>query len=185
MGVLVIKMSYEVYKRIVSQDEYFNKWDDEKLKSLDEDESKTGNGRDYVYSRYVCKAQVLQRAKFKCQNTHCKTPKSTLTWHHIKFQKNNGKDNPRNSVCLCKECHDAYHQARKPLVFPNNSTVPSHVSGHTFMLDKPDKPNYAYFSKAFIKSQKGKRKELKHLCGIRINMADWLELMKFLEYGYD
>jgi hypothetical protein len=178
-------MSYEIYRKIVSLEEYFSRWDEDKLKSLDEDHSISGNGREYVYSRYVVKAEVLQRAGFKCQNTTCKTPEDSLTWHHIKFQKNNGKDSTRNSVCLCKSCHDGYHQAKLELLFPNNKTVPSHVSGHRFKLDKPDKPSYAYFSKEFIKSQKAKRKELKHLCGIKITLDEWLELMKFLEFQYD
>ena len=78
-------MSYENFKQIKNREEFFNTWDSD-IEKLTEAIKET------VYKKYLIKCAVFQRDNFECQNELCKTSKSDLTLHHVKWQKNRGKD---------------------------------------------------------------------------------------------
>jgi hypothetical protein len=162
-------MAYEIYKQVVSKEQYFKSWEQSKLDSINEDIEDT------VYNRYVIKSKVMQRANFKCQNTACETPKQALTWHHIKFQKNDGKDSERNTVILCKKCHDMFHQARTSIKYPKKG-VPKHVAGHTYRLESPDKTS----AKVLRKKMRAFRRSLKGTYGLEITEKEFYWMFKYL-----
>lgn len=125
-------MEYEIFRETRSREEFFNSWDPENQRDI------TTEIEDTLYNRYLVKAEVFQRDDFKCQNIECKWPNSKLELHHVKFRKNGGEDKERNCVTLCHACHTAFHRAIRPLVFPNDERLPSHIRGHTFQLDSED-----------------------------------------------
>ena len=58
-------MAYEIFKKVVSQEEYFNSWGDESLKEL------TDKLKDQIYKKYLVKCEVFVRDNFTCQNENC------------------------------------------------------------------------------------------------------------------
>ena len=162
-------MAYEIYKNIVSKEAYFKSWDQSKLDTLNADIE------DAVYHRYTVKAKVMQRAGFRCQNTECTTPKASLTWHHIKFQKNEGRDSERNTVILCKTCHDKYHQAKLTVKYPKKG-VPSHVAGHSFRLEAPDKVN----AKILRKKMRAFRRSIRGTYNLEVTDEEFMWLFRYL-----
>jgi len=56
------------------------------------------------------KAYVLDRDNHTCQHCKGKSKDSKLEVHHIIFKRNNGSDEPKNLICLCKICHDKLHE---------------------------------------------------------------------------
>ena len=78
--------NYELYRTIKDPKAYYDTWTSDSLKTL------TKNLAEAIYKKYVVKCTVFQRDNFKCQNMLCSNPDSPLTYHHIKFQKNNGQD---------------------------------------------------------------------------------------------
>lgn len=115
---------YQIYKEIVSIEDYFSKWSDEDRKAV------KGKEKD-IYDRYVIKAKIFQRDNFKCQNIDCSTPNDLLTWHHIKKRSNGGEDKERNGVTVCDTCHKDFHNGNIGLTFSNGNHLPSHIRGHT------------------------------------------------------
>jgi len=159
-------MKYKKFKIMMCKEDYFLPWDKETLAEIDEDM------KEYIYQKYVLKCVVFQRDKFKCQNKHCKTPKSRLTLHHIKFKKNNGKNKPKNSATICKTCHVAYHQGKVPLTF----------NGMTYKLHPTEKQTNWKMVK---KEGRVLRKNHKQDWGITISYKLFKILMQFMEKEYE
>jgi len=139
-------MAYEKYQQLRSKEEFYNDWEDSKLKEL------TETLKEYIYSKYVLKVEVFKRDDFTCQNVNCKYCKNEkyfpkLTMHHLKFQKNGGKDSVRNCVTLCKSSHQNFHRAKDEIVYPDSDKLPSHIRGHTYRLEQPDKINWVAIRK--------------------------------------
>ena len=162
------KMAYYIYKSIVSKEDYFKSWDISKRDSINE------SIEDAVYHRYTIKAKVMQRANFKCQNTTCKHGEP-LTWHHVKFQKNDGKDSERNTVILCKHCHDAFHQAKIAIVYPKKG-VPKHIAGHTYRLEAPD----GVSAKVLRKKMRAFRRSLRGSYNLEVSDSEFYWIFKYL-----
>ena len=66
-------MAYEIYKKNLTQEEYFSNWDSENFNRL------TDDLRKQIYNKYLIKSKIFQRDEFKCQNEDCKFPDSELT----------------------------------------------------------------------------------------------------------
>ena len=158
-----------MYRKVLKEHEYFTNWDCESLKTLTEEIKKQ------VYKKYLVKCEVFQRDNFKCQNLECKSPKSPLTFHHVKWQKNGGEDKVRNGVTLCNTCHKGYHRAKRKLIFANLSSLPSHFRGKTFKLNKPDTINWKVIKKEMKVLRKNLKSERIFLTFEQISM-----LIKFL-----
>ena len=173
-------MAYEVFKKIVSLKEYFDSWETDKIKNLNDDLKNS------IYEKYKIKCGVFQRDNFTCQHVDCVYCKNikhaeNLTIHHIKFQKNGGKHKERNEVTLCREIHKSYHDGRKELVFPDIKTLPTHIRGHKFKLTKEEKINW----KKRRAEYKLLRKKIKQECNIdlrKVNLETIAILLKWLEY---
>lgn len=168
-------MAYEIYKQIVSKEEYFKSWDSDNYNNLNDDL------RDQIYQKYVVKAKMLQRDNFKCQNTDCETPDSELTMHHVRFQKNGGEDKERNCVTLCKTCHKGYHRGKRAITFSSESNLPSNLKGHTFKVDKQNEIDW----KKVKKDMKQIRKNMKTDHGLVLTPKQLIFLMKWLEHIVD
>jgi hypothetical protein len=159
---------------------YFQTWDSDNYSKLNEELKKE------IYNKYLMKCEVFNRDKFKCQNMLCKSSVAddNLTVHHIKWQKNGGKDTARNGVTLCKNCHHNYHRAKAAVQFADIDTLPPHIKGHTFKLEIPDRGiNW----KKVKKEMKILRKNLKSECGLHLTENQLQILMKWLEItiGYN
>lgn len=159
---------YEIYKTVKTKDEYFNSWDKKNVGMLTE-ELKTA-----IYSRYVVKSFVFQRDGFKCQNVGCKHHTSELTMHHIKFQKNNGKDSVKNCITLCKICHQGFHRGKNELTF----------NGATYKVSKTDSINWKQVRKENRQLRKTLKTELS-INPIQISAALFEQLMRFLNINFD
>lgn len=168
-------MAYEIYKQKLSIDEYYNKWDNDRLSVL------TNELRQQIYEKYLVKVDVFQRDNFTCQAEGCKTPHEKLTMHHIKWQKNGGQHKVKNCITLCNECHRSFHSGKKPLMITNNPVLPSNIRGHTFKLDVNNDINW----KVLKKQMKKFRKTLHDESGIKISWEQLSFLMRWLEVYYD
>jgi hypothetical protein len=154
-------MAYENYEKTLDKDLFF--------KRVGKDVAGvTQDILDHIYEKYVLKAGVFQRDNFTCQNRSGKGQKcpcchntykySKLTFHHVKFRKNNGEDKERNGVTLCTESHAAFHKASLELVFlPTATNLPAHIRGHRFKLHKSEEKDW----KKIKFEMKQLRKELK------------------------
>lgn len=167
-------MAYEIYKKKLSIDDYFQRWDDERLIELTNDLKKN------IYEKYLVKCEVFQRDKFECQHRKCKTRNDTLTMHHVKFQKNGGDHKLKNCVTLCNTCHKGFHAGKHPLAMKDNKSLPSNIRNHTFQLDINDEINWK-----LIKNQMKKfRKTIHDESGLKISWEQIEFLMKWLELYY-
>lgn len=163
-------MTYEVYRNKVGYDEFFSIWEEVKVGQLSK-----GLKQD-IYNKYLVKCEVFNRDNFKCRNIKCKTPECSLTLHHVRWQKNGGKDSARNGLTLCTSCHKGYHRGKKEIVIADDDVLPSNIKGHTFKAHKSEVVSW----KKLKKSNKELRKTLKHEFG----SANWdliMILMKWLE----
>jgi len=167
-------MTYKFYKEKLSEREFFKKWDSENYDQITESLKKT------IYDKYLMKCEVFQRDNFKCQNLNCSDGQS-LTMHHIKWQKNGGKNLARNGITLCQTCHNGYHKAKIDLKFSTSLKLPSHFRGHTFKLIKPDVIDW----KKVRSEMKIFRKTLKEHCNIKLSWEQIAILMRWLEVQYD
>ena len=165
------QMAYEIYHKKLNRADYFSKWDSDNFTDL------TDAIKERIYEKYLLKCEVFIRDSFKCQNTDCRSPESPLTMHHIKWQKNGGKDTERNNVTLCRACHMRYHKGKGVLIFANSEHLPAHIRGHTFKITKEDKIDW----KKVRSEMRTLRKNLKLQCGLRISWDQIAILMKFLE----
>jgi hypothetical protein len=159
---------YEIYKTIKNKEEYFNSWDKDNAEML------TNELKDTIYSRYVVKSFVFQRDGFVCKNEVCKKYPSTLTMHHIKFQKNNGKDSVKNCITLCKVCHQGFHRGKNELTF----------NGATYKVSKIDSINWKVKKKQNRELRKSLRAELM-INPIHISQELFEQLMRFLMINFD
>lgn len=169
------KMSYEIYKKKLSVEEYFSIWDDERFKLLTKELAKD------IYTKYLVKCDVFQRDNFQCQSINCTNPSEKLTMHHVKFQKNGGENKVKNCVTLCLDCHKRFHSGKYDLTLKNSLSLPSHMRGKTFKLDKGNEINW----KAVKKQMKQFRKKLHNESGLKISWEQVAFLMKWLEIVYD
>jgi phage FluMu gp28-like protein len=129
-------MEYKIYTKQLTQDEYFDLFDNQ--------ETLTKIIKDNLYNVYLVKSQMLNRDNFTCQLKDCpycnnKKMAPNLTRHHVKQQKNGGKDTLRNSLTLCSDAHSAYHSGKIDLVISNNKELPAHIRGHVFKVSFRDK----------------------------------------------
>lgn len=157
-------------------EEYFQSWDSENYQRLSQ------ALKERIYSKYLIKAEVLQRDLFKCQNVDCNTPESKLTMHHVRFQKNGGKDSARNCITLCKTCHQGYHRGKRAVTYYDAEYLPKHLRGHTFKLGEPTATSINW------KKVKAEMKKFrKGLVGARVRLSweDIAYLMKFLELEFE
>ena len=176
-------MAYEVFKKIVSIEEYFSTWESKELNELN------NKLKDNIYEKYKIKCKVFIRDNFICQQVNClfcKNEKhaSNLTIHHVKFQKNGGKHKERNEVTLCRPIHKNYHEGRKALIFSNAKELPAHIRGHTFKLSKEEKINW----KKIRAECKALRKKIisESTTDLRkYNLENIKILLKWLEYEYN
>lgn len=173
-------MQYEIYKKKLSKDEYFNSWESEKLIAL------TEKIKDYIYNKHLLKYEVMNRDNFTCQNkdcTYCNNifEANNLTLHHIKFQKNGGKDIPRNSVIICRGSHQAFNRGKNSLQFGNTDNLPSHIRNHTFKLSTTEVINW----KKVKSDMKNFRKKLDRSYRIKLSWEQIAILMQWLHYEYD
>jgi 5-methylcytosine-specific restriction endonuclease McrA len=159
---------YEIYKIVKTKEEYFGTWDKKNVEML------TPELKENIYSRYVVKAFVFQRDEFKCKNEGCKHHSSELTMHHIKFQKNNGKDSVKNCITLCRVCHNGFHRAKNELTF----------NGATYKVNKAISINWKEQRKENRKLRKELRAEL-ITNPIHISAALFEQLMRFLMINID
>lgn len=170
----IYQNNYELYRVIRSKDKYFATWSSESYRTVSEDLGEV------IYEKYLVKCKVFQRDNFKCQNSKCTTPNSPLTYHHIKWKKNNGMDKVKNGVTLCKSCHMGFHKGRKEIKYFYARNVPAHIRGHTFKLNIKEKLDWKQ-----VRFQMSElRKQLKHEHGIIITSLQWQILMKFLITPY-
>lgn len=168
-------MAYEIYKQQVGIEDYFKRWDDERLEGLND------LMRGEIYAKYLVKCEVFQRDKFNCQDVNCEHEEAKLTMHHIKWQKNGGTNKARNCVTLCETCHKRYHAGKQALVMKNVKALPTHIRGHTFKLDKLNEINW----KIIKKEMKRFRKTIHDESGLNISWEQVAILMRWLEMVYD
>jgi hypothetical protein len=162
--------NYELYRQVKTSKDYFDTWDTVTSSQLDD------SLKAKIYERYVLKCFVFQRDGFKCINEGCDNPinpDNPLTMHHIKFQKNNGKDSPKNCATICKLCHRGFHRAKIALTF----------HGATYKVHKDDEINW----KIIKKKNKQFRKHLfrDEQLSISISYSLLEQLIKFLMTSYD
>jgi len=159
--------NYEIYRNIKDLGSYFSTWDENSLTQLN-NELKIR-----IYEKYILKCLVFQRDGFKCINKDCKHTNSPLTMHHVKFQKNNGKDSIKNCITLCKSCHNGYHRGKNILTF----------WGATYKIHKIEEINW----KVMKKQNKQLRKRLVKEEGISIEISLELlgQLIRFLMTNLD
>lgn len=153
------------YKVIKTQEQFFSEWDSETLEQISEEMKKK------IYKRYFIKCSVFQRDSFECQNEECKTPNSKITLHHIKFQKNNGKDSLKNCITICNSCHTGYHRGKNSLTFCG-MTYTIHMKEREF-----DWKKIGYDTRQM-------RKRHRDQYGIRVSWEIIEMLMRFLEIDY-
>ncbi len=159
-----MKGNYERFRVIQTQEEFFGSWDEKQLENLNQEDMKK------IYDAYILKAIVFQRDEFKCQNEDCKYPDSPLTRHHIKFQKNNGKNTIKNSVTICRTCHKGFHRGKNSLTF----------WGATYQLHKSTEVNW----KKVKANSKVIRKENMQYHGVPISWEMLELLLKWLNVHY-
>jgi len=167
-------MEYEIFRKKLSKEEYFQSWDSDNYNNL------TEALRERIYEKYLIKAEVFQRDEFACANIECEFPDSPLTLHHVKFQKNGGKDSERNCVTLCKTCHQGYHRGKRSFTLADKKELPSHMRGHTFKVSVDESVDW--------KKVKAEMKKLrKTLISERVylSMEDLALLMKFFDMVID
>jgi len=128
--------NYKIYKKKLSKKEYYDNWDSDNYNNL------TSELKSQIYEKYLIKCEVFQRDNFTCQSKNCLKNGTPLTLHHIKFQKNGGKDSVKNGVTLCETCHRSFHRGKKHLTLLNNKSLPNHIRGHTFKLSNEEKVNW-------------------------------------------
>ena len=168
-------MNYKIYRKKYNKKDYFKDWDSKNYNML------TEKLRDQIYKKYLIKCEVFQRDNFVCQNKECKTPKSALTMHHIKFQKNGGGHKARNCITLCDTCHKSFHRGKIPIVYSNKLNVPAHIRGLTLKIDKKDEIDW----KQVKKEMRRFRKSLGKVCGLKISWEELAILLRFLEFNYE
>ncbi len=160
---------YERYKVILTKDEFFATWDEDQLRFMNEDV------RDVAYAKYLLKCGVFQRDDFTCQNENCQfcnnEPNIDLTLHHIKFQRNGGKNTIRNCITICHSAHKHFHSKKGPLTFWEM----------TYMEHQSDAINW----KIIKANSKQIREANKQYHGYRISWEMLIVLMRFLEVNYD
>lgn len=157
-------MAYEKYKTLRSPEEFWDTWEKEEIDNL------TPALMEQIYQRYVVKCIVFQRDNFQCQNENCGLS-GKITLHHIRFQKNDGEDKPKNCITICQKCHKAFHRGKKGLTF----------NGMTYKIHKEDNQ---FNWKEYKSKAKKLRKENREFHGIRISLKLLMILMKFLETDY-
>ena len=159
---------YEIYRIVKTKDEYFGTWEKKNYEMLNDELMKN------IYGRYIVKCFVFQRDEFKCKNEGCKHPSSELTMHHIKFQKNDGKDSVKNCITLCKVCHNGFHRGKNELTF----------NGATYKVSKTASVDWKVQKKANRDLRKNLRAELA-TNPIHISAALFEQLMRFLMINFD
>jgi len=142
-------MTYEIYRKIVSKEKYFDSWDSVTATNLG------SQLQDQIYSEYLVKCEVFQRDKFTCQNKECKKECVDLTFHHVIFKEDGGLYTVNNGLTLCDKCHKNYHRAKSALVL---------LDGRVFQrLAKSTKYNWKKLKsemKVIRKSVKGQNREI-------------------------
>jgi len=161
-------MAYEKFKEVLTEEQYFTSFDNPS--ELTEEIKKT------IYTKYLVKCAVFQRDKFNCQNELCVTPENGITLHHVKWQKNGGKDAQRNCLTLCTACHQSYHKGKREIKVFDRANLPAHFRGHTLKFEKEQEINW----KEIRAQMKQLRKNLHHLHGLKLTAAQMTILMNFL-----
>ncbi len=166
-------MTYAIFRTKHTSEDYFANWDSENYNKL------TAALRTRIYNKYLIKCEVFGRDDFACANSECEFPDSPLTLHHVRFQKNGGKDSARNCVTLCDTCHRGFHRGKRRLVFSNDEKYPSTIKGHTFNMGVDTRVDW----KAIKGEMKKFRKTLAHE-HLYLSMDEIALLWKFLESIY-
>lgn len=160
-------MKDELYSELLSQEQYFALWARKNPTILPD------NIKDSMYRKYVEKFDAFNRDGFKCQNVHCTTPSSPLTLHHIKTQRNDGKDLAKNMVTVCDICHKRYERARGPLTFAKDAVhLHKRIRGRTFQLVKSIdiQTQWKKVKKLLKRFRKVLRKE-----GFKVSLKEYLD----------
>ncbi len=160
-------MKSELYEELLSKDDYFALWNRKNTTPLPQDVM------DAMYDKYTEKYEALSRDSFRCQNTHCSTPHSPLTLHHIKSQRNDGKDVAKNMVTVCDVCHKRYERAKGPLTFAKDAEhLHKRIRGRTFQLFRAAdrKAQWKKVKKLLKKFRKTLRKE-----GFQMSLEEYLD----------
>lgn len=158
-------MSLGRYRLTKSKEAYFAKWNPKELSHI------SASDKEKIYQRYLLKCEVFQRDGFKCQNADCEY-KAPITLHHIKWQKNNGQDKPKNCVTVCKTCHKRFHSGKAGLQIGYN-----YYEVHKEHNDEIDWKK--------VKAENRQiRKNNKHQWGLDIPFGLFMMLWKFLEVDF-
>jgi hypothetical protein len=162
--------NYDAYRNPMTKEDYDIKFMDNPIQKIADDM------KEALYDKYLVKCQVFQRDNFTCQNIACrKLNDKQLTVHHVKWQKNGGKDSARNCVLLCQECHANYHRGHFEIKFSNTAAkLPNHIKGHTFKLSHADEVNW----KQIRNDMKKIRKQLKY--SNNISKINWTMMEKMM-----
>jgi hypothetical protein len=72
---------------------------------------------------YNTKAYVLFRDNYTCQYCSGKSKDEKLDCHHIIFRKNNGTNDHKNLITLCKTCHQDLHAKYTQKTFPIQGVI--------------------------------------------------------------
>jgi hypothetical protein len=145
-------MAYSRYKtKIVKQEIYFHNWSSKDLEKMH------NHYKDLLYKKYLVKHKVYNRDKFKCQNILCKTPKSKLSLHRIKFGKNGGKYKEDNCITMCVACQGKFHKGYMKLQLSKSKNIPAKFRGHTFNVTKLQRNKW----RGFIIEYKSLRKRIR------------------------
>ncbi len=168
-------MAYEIYKKILTQEEYFNTWDSEKVATLNESLQR------HIYHKYLLKTLIMQRDNCTCQNDKCPycdnvEDADNLTMHHVKWKKNGGEDKLKNGVILCNTSHRNFHRGKCALTFWGNIYKVDKMTEH--------KSNINWKIIKFQNKQLRKQLSLDEK-GVVISEKMMTYLMKFLEVVYD
>jgi hypothetical protein len=167
-------MVYEIYKKLLSKEEYFNTWETDSVQYLND------ALMEHIYKKYMVKTLVFQRDEFKCQNENCPYCKNVkdynkLTMHHVKWRKNGGQDKLKNGVTLCNGSHKNFHRGKCSLTFWDATYKIDGMTSHKSNINwKEIKAKNKKIRKSISLDEKG----------ILISSTLMLYLMKFLEYEY-
>ncbi len=176
-------MAYRIFKKLLTKEDYYKSWVSDDYLRMTEYE------KELVYNKYKMRCEVMQRDEFACQYSpkgkgcpFCKSVKEyhELTVHHIKALRNGGKNSARNGITLCDTSHKGYERKKMSLEIANNSNLPKHIKGHTFVLSKSNEINW----KALRVESKKFRKTLKEHYGVDIDPQRLIDLLKWLKIYY-
>jgi 5-methylcytosine-specific restriction endonuclease McrA len=127
-------------------------------KITDPEVSGTGYQDGLLKGYYNLKAFILDRDGHACQK--CKSKKTKLHVHHIKFRSNGGTDTPDNLITLCESCHKKLHASEFSFKPKRSKTKHATEMG---IIKSQLKKRFGGFNETFGYETKFKREQILHL----------------------